>query len=132
MWHPNQQHRGGGQHRGTNGSGAQVIALHILISNCREARAAERANANGTPQLQPRPCSRPMGAVQTLGGLRSGGMRELAVTSDGAGSIREVSNMQLRSATVGSGDNVWKHFARQAPILGQAFCGHSGHGLAGL
>ncbi len=59
-------------------------------------------------------------------------MRELAVIRDGAGSIREVANMARRSASVGSRDNVWKHFATQAPILRQAFSGHSGQGLPGL
>jgi hypothetical protein len=73
--------------------------------------------------------SRPLGAVQTLGGRRRGGMRELAVTSDSAGNIRERTAPWSKRHSAGIADKVCKHLARQAPVLGQPFCGQSGHSL---
>jgi hypothetical protein len=84
------------------------------------------------PRHQPRPRSRPEGAVQTLGGRRSGGTRDSAVTCDGVGSTRELTTMPCRRASDVGGGNGWKHFTRQLPISGQTFWGQSGQGLAGL
>ncbi len=59
-------------------------------------------------------------------------MRELAVTSDGAGNIREPAAPCSKRDSAGSADKVCKHLARQAAILGQPFCGQSGQGLPDL
>jgi hypothetical protein len=37
-----------------------------------------------------------------------------------------------RRASATGGDIGWKQLRRHAPILGQTFCGHSGHGITGL
>ena len=59
-------------------------------------------------------------------------MRELAVTSDGAGNIREPTAAWSKCDSAGRADKVCKHLARQAPKLGQPFCGQSGHDLPEL
>ncbi len=59
-------------------------------------------------------------------------MRELAVTSDGAGNIRELTAPWSKCDPAGSADKVCKHLARHAPTLGQPFCGQSGQDLPDL
>lgn len=73
-----------------------------------------------------------MGAVQTLGGRRSGGIKEPVVTATGNGTRRSaITSRESRASEIGAGKG-WKHFTRQLPISGQTFCGQSGHDFIGF
>ena len=90
--------------------------------------------AHGTHHYgqSPQWCWRPRDADQMIGGLRMGGMRELAITSDCADHTREFCTATTRTPSIGGGDMVWKHLTRHAPIDGHPFAGQSGQGFAGL
>lgn len=59
-------------------------------------------------------------------------MRDSAETCDGAGGTRDVTTAPYTLASAVGEDNGWKHLAWHALMSGQAFCGQSGHGFAGL
>ena len=90
---------------------------------------AKRTQSRGISRSS---ASRPMGAVQTLGGRRRGGIRDVAGTCDGSGRTRALTTSRCKSASATGGDSGWKHLTRQVPKSGQTFCGQSGHGFAGL
>jgi hypothetical protein len=104
----------------------------VSVSCCRERRAGQHSQRMHMPRHQPRPRSRPVGAVQTLGGRRSGGMRNSAETCDKAGRTCEASTRPGGLASAIGDDNVWRQFTRQLLPPGQNFWGQLGHGLAGL
>ena len=67
-----------------------------------------------------------------MGGRRSGGISDPEGAGDRTPSTRELaSGTRLTAAAAGSVSSC-KHFARQPPISGQAFCGQCGQGLTGL
>ncbi len=90
---------------------------------------AKRTRSRG---ISRRFASRPVGVVQTLGGRRRGGIKELAVTRDGLGMRRSPTRSRRISVAVTSGGRGWKHLTRQVPISGQTFCGQLGQGFAVL
>ena len=51
---------------------------------------------------------------------------------DGVGRMRDLTTMRCRCVSAAGKDSGWKQLTRQAPMLGQTFCGQPGHGLAGL
>lgn len=59
-------------------------------------------------------------------------MRESVATCDGASGTRGITTVPYRFASAVADDNGWKHLARHVLMSGQAFCGQSGHGFAGL
>ncbi len=76
----------------------------------------------------------PLGVVQTLGGRRRGGTRELAVTADGSGASSTTTGGASCIPPASGGTSCWKHFTRHVPISGHAFSGQFGQGagFAGL
>ena len=74
----------------------------------------------------------PGGAVQTLGGRRSGGIKEPAVTAAGRATMRSaITSQDSRASEIGASKG-WKHLTRQLPISGQTFCGQSGDDFIGF
>jgi hypothetical protein len=76
--------------------------------------------------------TRRVGAVQTLGGRRSGGTRDPLATCDSAGGTREVTAKPNKVDSPTGENTEWKHLTRQLPMSAQTFCGQCGQGFTGL
>jgi hypothetical protein len=63
----------------------------------------------------------PVGAIQTLGGRKRGGMGVSAIRWNRPGGATLFASCSSRLTELGKFESGWKHFSRQLPMSGQVF-----------